>query len=98
VVVFWDESGVWLLPVVRRTWAPVGHTPVIGQRFKWKRASMAAALCYGSLGGGAALAFHHQLDAYNTDTLIQALGQLRRFLAGGKPPCCGTGRPPTAAR
>jgi hypothetical protein len=25
-VVFWDESGVSLLPVIRRTWAPVGHT------------------------------------------------------------------------
>jgi transposase len=45
---------------------------------------MAAALCYGSHGGGAALAFHQQLDAYNTDTLIQALGELRRFLGGQK--------------
>jgi hypothetical protein len=84
VIVFWDESGVSLLPVTRRTWAPRGITPVIRHRFKWKRASMAAALCYGSHGGGAALAFHHQLDAYNTDTLIQALGELRRFLGGQK--------------
>jgi hypothetical protein len=45
---------------------------------------MAAALCYGSHGGGAALAFHHQVDAYNSDTLIGALAQLRRFLAGQK--------------
>jgi DDE superfamily endonuclease len=84
VIVFWDESGVSLLPVTRRTWAPRGRTPVIRHHFKWKRASMAAALCYGSRGGGAALAFHHQLDAYNTDTLIQALGELRRFLGGQK--------------
>ena len=41
---------------------------------------MAAALCYGSRGGGASLAFHHQLDAYDTDSLIQALGELRGFL------------------
>jgi len=53
-VVFWDESGASLLPVVRRTWTPQGHTPVIGHRFNWKRASMAAALCYGARGGGAA--------------------------------------------
>jgi hypothetical protein len=59
---------------------------------------MAAALCYGSRGGGAALALHHQVDAYNTDTLIQALGELHRFLGGQKAPCCGTGYPPTAAR
>jgi hypothetical protein len=84
VIVFWDESGVSLLPVTRRTWAPRGRTPVIRHHFKWKRASMAAALCDGSRGGGAALAFHHQLDADNTDTLIQALGEPRRFLGGQK--------------
>jgi transposase len=82
--VFWDESGVSLLPVVRRTWAPRGHTPVIRHHFKWKRMSMAAALCYGSRGGGASLAFHHQVDAYDTDSLIQALGELRGFLGGQK--------------
>ena len=45
---------------------------------------MAAALCYGSRGGGAAVAFHHQLDAYDTDSLIGALSELRRFLGGQK--------------
>jgi transposase len=82
--VFWDESGASLLPVTRRTWAPRGHTPVIRHRFKWQRVSMAAALCYGSRGGGAALAFHHQPSAYYTQTLIGALGELRRFLGGEK--------------
>jgi DDE superfamily endonuclease len=53
-IVFWDEPGASLLPVTRRTWAPVGHTPVIRHRCKWKRASMAAGLCYGSRGGGVA--------------------------------------------
>jgi transposase len=84
VLVFWDESGASLLPVTRRTWAPRGHTPVIRHHFKWKRVSMAAALCYGSRGGGAAVAFHHQVDAYDTGTLIGALGELRRFLGGQK--------------
>jgi transposase len=77
--VFWDESGASLLPVTRRTWAPRGLTPVIRHHFNWKRA-----LCYGSRGGGASLAFHHQVDAYDTDSLIQALGELRRFLGGQK--------------
>ena len=84
MLVFWDESGASLLPVTRRTWAPRGDTPVIGHHFKWKRASMAVALCYGSLGGGAAVAFHHQHGAYYTETLIGALGELRRFLGGEK--------------
>jgi transposase len=57
---------------------------VVRHHFNWKRASMAAALCYGSRGGGASLAFHHQVDAYNTETLIGALGELRRFLGGQK--------------
>jgi hypothetical protein len=84
VIVFWDESGASLLPVARRTWAPRGHTPIIRHHFNWKRCSMAVALCYGSLGGGAAVAFHHQHDAYDTDTLIGALGELRAFLGGQK--------------
>jgi transposase len=84
VIVFWDESGASLLPVTRRTWSPRGQTPVIRHHCKWKRCSMAAALCYGSRGGGAAVAFHHQQGAYDTDTLIQALGELRAFLGGQK--------------
>jgi hypothetical protein len=40
------------------TRTPRGHTPVICHHFKWKRASMAAGLCYGSRGGGAQVAFH----------------------------------------
>jgi transposase len=84
VIVFWDESGASLLPVTRRTWAPRGHIPVIRHHFRWKRASMAAALCYGSRGGGAQLAFHHQVGAYDTDTLIGALSELHRVLGGQK--------------
>jgi transposase len=84
VIVFWDESGASLLPVTRRSWAPRGNTPVIRHHFNWKRCSMAAAICYGSHGGGAEVAFHHQQGAYDTDTLIGALEELRRFLGGQK--------------
>ena len=45
---------------------------------------MAAALCYGVRGGGAQLAFHITAGNYDTDTLIQVLGELRRFLGGEK--------------
>ena len=45
---------------------------------------MAVAICYGSHGGGAEVAFHHQQGAYDTDTLIGALEELRRFLGGQK--------------
>ena len=45
-IVFFDESGVSLLPQVRRTYAPRGRTPLLRHRLNWKRASMAAALGY----------------------------------------------------
>jgi hypothetical protein len=70
---------------------------VLEHRFNWKKASMAAALCYGVRGGGAQLCFHLQPGNYDTDTLIQVLAELRRFLGGRKQPCCGTGCRPTAA-
>jgi hypothetical protein len=41
-------------------------------------------LCYGSRGGGAQLAVHHHPDAYDTDSLIGALEELRRALGGQK--------------
>jgi transposase len=45
---------------------------------------MAAALCYGVRGGGAQLAFHITAGNYDTDTLIEVLGELRKFLGGEK--------------
>ena len=45
---------------------------------------MAAALCYGVRGGGTQLAFHVTAGNYDTDTLIEVLGELRRFLGGEK--------------
>jgi DDE superfamily endonuclease len=96
VIVFWDESGASLGPVLGRTWAPRGQVPTIRHRYNCKRASMAAALCYGS-GGGGSLAFPHQPGADNTDTLIQALDQRRRFLGGQKATLVWDGLAATAA-
>ena len=45
---------------------------------------MAAAVCYGVRGGGAQLAFHVTAGNYDTDTLIEVLKELRRFLGGEK--------------
>jgi hypothetical protein len=83
-LVFLDESGASLLPNVRRTWAPVGHPPVLTHPFSWKRASMAAGLCYGVGGGGCGLFFHVQPGSYDTVSLIEVLKQLRSFLGGEK--------------
>ena len=59
---------------------------------------MAAALCYGVRGGGAQLAFHVTAGNYDTDTLIQVLGELRRFLGGEKATLLWDGLPAHRSR
>jgi transposase len=81
-LVFFDESAVSLIPPVRRTWSPRGHTPILRHRFGWKKASMAAALGYRPDASAARLCFHLQQPSYNTDTLIAVLEQLASFYAG----------------
>ena len=46
-LIFEDESGVSQQPVVRRTWAPRGETPIlIHTGGNWKRLSIAGALAF----------------------------------------------------
>jgi transposase len=79
-IVFQDESGVSLTPVVRATWAPKGHTPVLRHKFNWKRMNMSAALCYRADRSAADLVFATQPGAYNTETLMEFLAQLHTHL------------------
>ncbi len=76
LIVFEDESGVSLLPSVRATWAPRGHTPVLRHRFNWKRLSLAGALAYEPDGADAHLVFELRPGAYNDETLIEFLSDL----------------------
>jgi DDE superfamily endonuclease len=71
---------------------------VLAHPFTWKRASMAAGLCYGVRGGGAQLAFHVQAGNYDTDSLIGVLGQLRKFLGGEKATLLWDGLPAHRSR
>ena len=59
---------------------------------------MAAGLCYGVRGGGAQLAFHVTAGNYDTDTLIEVLGQLRKFLGGEKATLLWDGLPAHRSR
>ena len=74
---FEDESGVSLLPSVRATWAPRGHTPVLRHRFSWKRLSLAGALVYEPDGSDAHLVFELRPSAYNDETLIEFLSDVK---------------------
>jgi hypothetical protein len=76
LIVFEDESGVSLLPSVRATWAPRGHTPVLHHPFNWKRLSLAGALAYEPDGSDAHLFFELRPGAYNDETLIAFLSAL----------------------
>jgi hypothetical protein len=97
-LVFFDESALSLTPNVRRTWAPRGQTPTLTHPFNWKKASMAAALCYGVRGGGVQLCFHVRAGNYDTDSLIEVLGELRRFLGGEKATLLWDGLPSHRSR
>jgi transposase len=59
---------------------------------------MAAALCFGAHGGGAQLCFHITAGNYDTDTLIQVLAELRRFLGGEKATLLWDGLPAHRSR
>ena len=76
LIVFEDESGVSLLPSVRATWAPRGHTPALRHPFNWKRLSLAGALVYEADGSDAHLVFELRPGAYNDETLIEFLSDL----------------------
>jgi hypothetical protein len=76
LIIFEDESGVSLLPSVRATWAPRGHTPVLHHPFNWKRLSLAGALAYEPDGSDAHLFFELRPGAYNDETLIEFLSEL----------------------
>ena len=68
-----------LLPSVRATWAPRGHTPVLRHRFAWKRLSLAGALVYEPDGSDAHLVFQLRPGAYNDETLIEFLTDLNQL-------------------
>jgi transposase len=59
---------------------------------------MAAALCYGVGGGGAQLAFHVTTGTYDTDSLIEVLGELHKFLGGEKATLLWDGLPSHRSR
>ncbi|MBB5792252.1 transposase [Streptomyces caelestis] len=83
-IVFLDESGVSLLPQIRRTYSPRGRTPLLRHRLNWKRASMAGALGYHSTDPdrGARLCFHLKPGSYDTAGLIEVLEQVKVFYRG----------------
>jgi transposase len=82
-IVFEDESGVSQQPVVRRTWAPRGQTPVLQHTgSNWKRLSIAAALAFRWDGRRTRLYFQTHPGTYTDTSLIGFLRALKRHFRG----------------
>jgi transposase len=78
-IVFEDESGVSHRPVVRRTWAPRGHPPVLTHTgANWSRLSIAAALAFRWDGRRRHCYFQTRPGSYNDLALIGFLRALKR--------------------
>ncbi|MEU3608520.1 transposase [Streptomyces sp. NPDC035033] len=83
-IVFLDESGVSLLPQIRRTYPPRDRAPLLRHRLNRKRASMAGALGYHAADPdrGPRLCFHLKPGSYDTTGLIEVLEQVKVFYRG----------------
>lgn len=78
-IVFEDESGVSQQPVVRRTWAPRGETPIlIHTGGHWKRLSIAGALAFRWDGRRTRFFFQTRAGSYTDAALIRFLRDLKR--------------------
>lgn len=82
-LVFEDESGVSQQPVVRRTWAPRGQTPVLMPTGgSWQRLSVAGALAFRWDGRRSRFYFQTCAGPYAAPALIRFLRQLHRHFRG----------------
>jgi transposase len=74
-----DESGLLMAPLVRRTWALRGQTPVLRQRGKHReRVSVAAALAWYPDSSRLALFYETLVNAYYNN--VRTVGFLERLL------------------
>lgn len=76
-ILFVDEAGVYLLPFVARTWAPVGATPILRAPRSRDHLSVISAVT-----PDGRLFTHIQQDAFNGVAIVAFLRQLLRHVRG----------------
>jgi len=83
-LVFIDESGILMAPLVRRSWSPRGNTPLLNQRTRsHKKVSAIAALCVPPNRDRVHLYFRLHPDTnVNSELVLEFLRQLLRQLNG----------------
>jgi transposase len=83
-IVFVDEAGFMLQPIIRRTWAPKGQTPVIKINRPHDRISVIGAITIRH--EDRYFAFHYKLSADNINfrvpTVVKFIEELRNKLRG----------------
>jgi len=77
-IVFIDESGFMLEPLVRRTWAPSGARPVVRTWHKHDRLSVASALTVSAERGRAGLVFQISRHNFKGEDLYRFVQSVRR--------------------
>jgi hypothetical protein len=83
-LVFLDESGLLMMPLVRRTWAPRGKTPFLWQRTNsYRKVSAIAVLVVSSRRDRVRLLFRlHPNANINAASVLSFLQHLRRHIHG----------------
>ncbi|MFH1679726.1 MAG: IS630 family transposase [Candidatus Eisenbacteria bacterium] len=82
-IVFVDESGFSEAPVIRRTWAPRGRTPVLRPRLRhWRRMSAIGALAYRSQGKKARVFLSLRSGPVVSEEVVRFLNHLARHVRG----------------
>ena len=76
-IVFVDEAGFYLLPAVVRTYAPVGHTPILRVPLSWDHLSAISAI---TPDGN--LYMMVQEDAFKGPAIVRFLKHLLRYIPG----------------
>lgn len=75
MILFLDETGLSVIPLVGKTWAPVGQTPVLRHKGHWDKVSAIAAVT-----PTGKLHFQLKLGAYDGDGVIAFLKELLRHI------------------
>ena len=79
---FLDESGFLLIPNVRKTWAPVGHTPYLRHSYRQEKVSVISALTVAPRRHRLGLYFDLYVRNITDAEVITFLRQLLRHLRG----------------
>jgi transposase len=81
VIVFWDETGYLMLPVVGSTWALRGHTPSLEHTVRWQRRVSAIGMISVPPQRRRLGAYYllQREDAIDETVVVGVLRQMRRY-------------------